>query len=167
VPDAHPAAVLVVGLGNELRHDDGAGIMAARELLAHASRPGIEVREQPGEPIGLLDALRGRHAAVLIDAMTSGAVPGTIARFDAGDEPLLETLRCSSSTHAVSLTDALELARALGRLPSRLIIYAVEGRDFSTGAGLSAGVRGALPDLIEAVMAEACRLRDELAIAPS
>jgi hydrogenase maturation protease len=111
--------------------------------------------------------LPGRDAAVLVDAMTSGAAPGTIARLDAGDEPLPDTLRCSSSTHAVSLAEALDLARVLERLPSRLIVYAVEGQDFTTGAGLSAGVRGALPDLIDAVMAEACRLRDELATAPS
>jgi hydrogenase maturation protease len=158
----------VVGLGNELRHDDGAGIMVARELLARGETgPGVEVLEQPGEPIALLDALPGRDAAVLVDAMASGAPSGTIARLDAGDEPLLETLRCSSSTHAVSLADALDLARVLERLPSRLIVYAVEGRDFTTGAGLSAGVRAALPDLTDAVLAEAHRLRDELATAPS
>jgi hydrogenase maturation protease len=163
VPDGAAAAVLVVGLGNELRRDDGAGVVVARELLARRTEPGIEVREQPGEPIALLDAWRGHDAAVLIDAMTSGAAPGTIARFDAGDEPLLETLRCSSSTHAVSLTDALELARVLERLPSRLIIYAVEGQDFATGSELSADVRAAVPDVADAVLAEACWLRDNLA----
>jgi hydrogenase maturation protease len=97
--------------------------------------------------------------------MSSGAAPGTIARLDAGDEPLPETLRCGASTHAVTLAEALELARALERLPSRVIVYAVEGRDFTAGTGLSAGVRAALPDVTDAVLAEARRLRDELAAA--
>jgi hydrogenase maturation protease len=163
VPDGTPAPVLVVGLGNELRRDDGAGITVARELLARETGPGIEVHEQPGEPIALLDAWSSRDAAVLVDAMTSGAAPGTVARLEARDEPLPETLRCSSSTHAVSLAETLELARVLERLPKRLVVYAVEGRDFTAGTGLSAGVRAALPGLTDAVLAEACRLRDELA----
>lgn len=165
--DDRPSAVLVVGLGNELRRDDGAGIMVARGLMAREIGRGIEVREQPGEPITLLDAWRGRGAAVVVDAMCSGAAPGTIVRLDAHGEPLRETLRCTSSTHAVSLADALELGRALDKLPGQLIVYAVEGREFTAGTGVSDAVRAALPRVADSVLREAWRLRDELECARS
>jgi hydrogenase maturation protease len=160
VPDRQPVTVLVVGLGNEMRRDDGAGILVARELRARQAAPGIEIREQPGEPTALLDVWRNHDAAVLVDAMSSGAAPGTYARFDARAVPLPETLRGASSTHAVSLAEALALAAALDRLPSRVIVYAVEGRDFRAGNQLSAAVRAALPNLTDAVLQEARRLRD-------
>ncbi|MBV9415022.1 MAG: hydrogenase maturation protease [Solirubrobacterales bacterium] len=163
MPDDGPAAVLVVGLGNELRRDDGAGIMVARDLIARGTGPGIEVRELPGEPIALLDAWQACDAAVVIDAMCSGAVPGTITRLDAQCEPLHETLRGSPSTHVVSLVDTLELGRALDKLPRRLIVYAVEGREFTAGAGVSEAVRAALPGVADSVLREAWRLRDEAA----
>ena len=149
---------MVAGLGNEMRGDDAVGILVARELHAREAAHGIEVREQPGEPIALLDDWPGPEAVVLVDAMSSGAVPGTIARFDASAEPLAETLRCCASTHAVSLAGALELAAALGRLPSRVIVYAVEGREFTFGEELSAPVRAALPQVTELVLREAAEL---------
>jgi hydrogenase maturation protease len=97
---------------------------------------------------------------VLVDAMSSGAAPGTIARFDANAERLVETLRCSASTHALSLADTLELARTLGALPSRVTVYAVEGQDFRAGDEVTTAVRAALPKVTDAVLQEAWRLCD-------
>ena len=77
---------------------------------------------------------------MLVDTVRSGAAPGTIHRVEVTDRPIPASLRSSSSTHAVGVGQAIELARALGRLPSRLDVYAVEGADFALGAGLSAPV---------------------------
>jgi hydrogenase maturation protease len=159
VPDRPRAAVLVAGLGNEMRRDDAVGILVARELRARQAAHGIEVRERPGEPIALLDDWPGCDAAVLVDAMRSGAAPGTVARLDASGDRLVETLSCAASTHAISLAETLELAAALDRLPSRVIVYAVEGRDFTVGNQLSPEVHAALPDVTDAVLREARRLR--------
>lgn len=158
MPDRRPAPVMVAGLGNEMRGDDAVGILVARELHGRAAAHGIEVRERPGEPIALLDDWPGRDAAVLVDAMSSGAAPGTIARFNATGERLHETLRRSASTHAISLAQVLDLAAALDRLPSRVIVYAVEGRDFTVGHQLSAEVHAALPEVTNLVLREASRL---------
>jgi hydrogenase maturation protease len=158
VPDRRRGAVMVAGLGNEMRGDDAVGILVARELCTREAAPGIEVHERPGDPIALLDDWPGPDAAVLVDAMRSGARPGTIARFDASGERLTETMRCCASTHAVSLAGALELAAALGRLPRRVIVYAVEGREFTFGNRLSAPVRAALPKVTDLVLREASEL---------
>lgn len=155
--DARPA-VLVAGVGNALRRDDGAGLVVARRLRAMSPPAGVDVREVEGEPIGLVELWSGRPAVVLVDAMRSGAEPGTVRRVDASAEPLPAWLRGSTSTHAVALAETLELARALGRLPPRVVVYAVEGARFDAGAGLTAAVEAAVERLGDAALAEALAL---------
>jgi hydrogenase maturation protease len=129
--------VLVVGVGNALRGDDGAGLEVVRRLRARADSAGVGVRVLEGEGIGLLEAWEGARAVVLVDSVRTNAPPGAIHRIDVTDSPLPAALRSSSSTHAVGVGEAIELARALGRLPSRLVVYRVEGGRFETGAALS------------------------------
>lgn len=156
MPERDPRAALVIGLGNVLRHDDGAGVEIARRLRERAESAGIDVHEVQGEVTELLDAWHGRETVVLVDAMRSGAPPGTILRFDASREPLPVRLRDASSTHALRLAETIELARALGRLPARVVVYAVEGSHFEAGVGLSDEVSLIAPTLADAVLREAC-----------
>src|SRR5207302_5635970 len=98
--------------------------------------------ESNGDAIGLLEAWAAAPSVILIDAVTSGAAPGTIHRLDALTQPL-PTGFAFSSTHLLGVAEALELARALHQLPSRLIVYGVEGRNFTAGVGLTAEVEQA------------------------
>jgi hydrogenase maturation protease len=142
VRDALPQArrrPLVVGIGNAARGDDAAGLLAARAL------GGIELE---GDPSALIDLLDGADEAVVIDAVRSGAPPGTVRRIDVGDQPLPADVRSSASTHLVGLADAIELARALGRLPPRVTVYGIEGERFDTGAPLSDSVAGAIDEVV-------------------
>jgi hydrogenase maturation protease len=123
--------VTVIGLGNEWRHDDGVGIEVARRVGGHVLS---------GEPIGLVEALDGEDEVVLVDAVSSGAPAGTLFVFDAGSRPLPAPLFGPSSTHALGLAEAVELARALGRLPRRVVVYGIEGESFEFGKGLTAAV---------------------------
>jgi len=157
VVEPNRAPVLLIGIGNELRGDDGAGVEVAGHLRTQVNPDEIEISVQQGEPIGLIDAWRGREIAVVVDAMCSGAPPGTIRRLDASSEALPDGLRGSSSTHALGLREAIELARALGQLPPRVIVYAVEGRRFETGSELSSEVRARIPELASMVLHEARR----------
>ena len=152
--------MLVVGLGNELRCDDGAGLEVARHVRARACGDGVEVRELPGDPTALLDVWVGRGAVVLVDTMRSGAHPGTIRRLDASREPLPAGPRHgASSTHAAGLAETIELARALGSLPRQVVVYAVEGRRYDHGAGLSDELVTIVPALAKRVLREAHSLR--------
>ena len=58
------------------------------------------------------------------------------------------------STHAFGLAEAVELARALGRLPPRLIVYGIEGKSFEAGVGLSPEVGAAVQEVVERVLGE-------------
>lgn len=134
----------VIGFGNEWRSDDAVGLEVARRLGGQTLA---------GEPIGLLDALDGEDEVVLVDAVFSGAPAGTVHEFDASSEPLPATLFGASSTHALGLAEAVELARSLGRLPRRVLVYGVEGRSFAFGKGLSREVAAAADRVVDEVSA--------------
>jgi len=143
------APVVVIGVGNTMRADDAAGVLVARRLR---SCPGVEIREQSGEATALLEALRGRAAALVVDA-AAGTEPGRVHRLDAAAQPLPQGL-FGCSTHGFGVAEGIELARALGALPPVCVVYAVEGERFETGAPMSAAVACALPALAENIAGE-------------
>jgi hydrogenase maturation protease len=155
VGEPAPPDVVVVGLGNELRGDDGAGIAVARRLRRCALPAGVAVHEEHGDAVGLIDRIDSCGAALIVDCMRSGAAPGTVRRFDASREPLPPALRGAASTHALALGEAIELARVLGRLPRRVIVYGVEGDRYDTGAPLTAAVEAAVAPLADTIGSEA------------
>lgn len=138
--------VRVVGVGNAWRQDDGAGLAVARRLRGELP-PEVEVLEWEGEPVGLLDVFAEADAVVLVDAVSSGTPAGTVHRLDAGAGPLPARL-FRGSTHALGLAEAVELARALGRLPRRLTVYGIEGERFEAGEGLSPPVARAVKSVV-------------------
>jgi hydrogenase maturation protease len=152
--DAAPAPLcrLLVGIGNAFRRDDGAGIAAARRAAAR-HLPGLEVAEASGEGAGLMDLWRGRAEVHLVDAVRSGARPGTVFRFEASSGPL-PTRFFSYSTHAFSVAEAVETARALGELPPRLVVHGVEGENFDNGEGLSPCVEAGVASIMAALLRE-------------
>jgi hydrogenase maturation protease len=137
--------ILVIGIGNAYRHDDAAGLMVARRLKEQALSC-YEVHEQIGEGTALMDLWKGAGRVVVVDGVRSGAVSGTIHCFHANLRPLPATI-FRDSTHAFGLIEALELSRALKQLPSKLVIYGIEGENFEAGIGLSPAVLGAVNDL--------------------
>lgn len=143
------APVVVVGVGNVHRGDDAVGHAVAcrlrEERLAH-----VRVLTESGEGTSLMALWQDTNAVILIDAMRSGANPGTVQRIEAGRQPVPRALlRCS--THAFGVADAIELARALGQIPPHVIVYGIEGETFEIGAELSAAVAQAIPQVVSRV----------------
>ncbi len=143
---------LVIGIGNAWRSDDAAGLEVARALQDDPPQ-GVDVLAREGEPTELIDVWPGSEAVWLVDAVSSGAVPGTVHRLDASSEPLPAALFRVSS-HLVGLAEAVELGRALGKLPPRVVVYGIEGARFEAGEGLS-------PEVAEAVDRVAAAVREE------
>jgi len=146
---------LVIGIGNVYRGDDGIGIITARKIRdLHPSE--TEVKEESGEGASLLEALKDARNVILVDASVSSDSPGTIHRFDASRRPIPSRF-FHYSTHAFSIAEAIELARTLNQLPPRLIVYAIEGKDFSPGTEVSPEVLKAsdkaVPRIIQDIIA--------------
>lgn len=151
--------VVVIGVGNSYRRDDAAGLLAARRA-AQLLPAGVSVLEEEGEPTLLLGRWRAAESVVLIDAVTSGARPGTVHPIDAAAGPVPSKL-FAVSTHAMSLAEAIELARALGALPPRIVVYGIEGENFEAGTALSPQVAAAVEEAARLVTAEARQLLKE------
>ena len=127
--------LLIIGVGNPDRGDDAAGLLVVRRLLEF----GIAAREFRGDALRLLDVWRGAERVVLIDTVVTGSRIGGVTTWDAIAQPLAgDCFRCS--THAFGVASAVELARALGWLPSHLRIYGIEGKRFEVGTPPSRAV---------------------------
>jgi hydrogenase maturation protease len=140
----------VIGVGNTYRRDDGVGPAVAERLRG---RRDLEVATCEQEPSRLLDAWAGADLALVVDAVASGADPGTVHRFDASERPVPSGV-FRGSTHAFGVGEAIELARALGRLPGRVLVYGVEGAEFAAGDGLSPAVAAAVEPLVAELVEE-------------
>lgn len=147
------SAKLVIGLGNRDRGDDAVGLLVAGQLRGLVPK-GVRVLEHEGDPVALLELWEGVDLTVVIDAVRSGAPPGTVQRFEAQERALPSTVAFGISTHGVGLAETIELARSLRKLPKRLIVYGVEGACFEIGRGLSPEVDRALGDVVQSVLEE-------------
>ena len=145
-------AALVIGIGNESRGDDGAGLLVARAVAAEAL-PDLSVLESDGEPAGLMQAWAGARDVYIADCCAPMGSPGTIHRFAAQDGPLPERLGAISS-HGFGLGMTIELARAMDALPPRLTVFAIEGADFAPGAAMSSQIREAASRVAHRICAE-------------
>ena len=134
----------IIGCGNQDRGDDGAGILAARRLRDL----GVDAVEHCGDGTELLDFWTGNDEVILIDAMVSGQRPGTVSIWDPIRDAKAETsVYCS--THSFGPYEAIELARALHRLPREMRIYGIEGANFEPGGGPCREVLAAVGRVVE------------------
>lgn len=135
-------STLVIGIGNPDRGDDAAGVMVVRGLTGTRTRELADCSE-------LIEAWDREPDVVVVDAMRSGREPGTVMRFDATHHEL--PARAFPSSHSFGLAETVELGRALGRFPKRLVILGIEASGFAHGRRLSSSVRDAVSDVIETI----------------
>jgi hydrogenase maturation protease len=145
--------ILVVGLGSIDRGDDAVGPVVARAIAA-LDLPGVEVVEHE-DPTDLLELWSGRHTVVVVDAVRSGAEPGTLHILKTGPNGarLVPSAAWAGKggTHAFGLPAAVDLARALGRLPREVFVVGVEAGRFGHGSPLSPPVASAVASAVDTV----------------
>ena len=143
---------LIIGIGNRFRRDDGAGPWVVDRLRER----GVPALEHSGEGAGLIEAWSAARRVMLVDAVASGAAPGTLYRFDAADTELPRSFFRYSS-HLFGLAEAIATARALGRLPPELIVHGIEGGDFGFGDTLGPEVAAAAALVVERILEEVAK----------
>jgi hydrogenase maturation protease len=142
--------VVVIGVGNEFRRDDGAG-PAVVARLRDLAPPGVRLVITDGEPTRLIEAWAGAVLAVVVDAVRAEPPhPGQVHRFVV-DQPRAGMGRAASS-HGLGLDDAIALAVALDRMPARLIVHAIEAADLTQGPGLTPPVAAAVGAVATAIL---------------
>jgi hydrogenase maturation protease len=135
--------VLVIGIGNDFRLDDAVGLEAVRELKRLSLPSDVLLIEGVSDGMALLDCWEQDDHVIIVDAVFAAAMPGTVYRYDALHDGLPSELSFHS-THAFGVAEALELAKMVERLPASLVIYAIEGKKFAQGCGLSVEVEQAM-----------------------
>jgi len=139
--------ILVLGLGNSLLSDDGVG----PALLDHLSGSAgnweglVEFVDGGTQGLALLGRLTGRRALIIVDAVKTGAPPGTVHRMTLAELRNVTPGRASSA-HEGNAGELLAVAQLLDELPARLFVVGVEPKRIPTGLGLSAPVRRALSE---------------------
>jgi hydrogenase maturation protease len=149
---------VVIGVGNDYRRDDGFGpqvIAGLADRQTHDRRlAGVDLRVCDGEPTRLIDLWTGADLTVIVDAVLDDE-HHTGQRHELTLDALDGLADVSSAnSHGISLGSTVALARALDRLPRRLVVLAVSGSEFGFGQGLTPPVGAAVPPVI----ARACEL---------
>ena len=145
---------LVLGIGNPILSDDGAGIKVAREVGKKLDDPEITVAETSGAGLRLLDSIVGYDKVIIIDAIqTKKGKAGQIYRMEPEDFSFAKHL---SSPHQINLVTALELGKMLNlAMPQKITIFAVEAKDITSfSEKCTPEVEQAIPEVVKMVLAE-------------
>jgi hydrogenase maturation protease len=146
---------VVVGVGNEYRRDDGFGPSVVARLAqlrqADTTLSTVDLAVSDGEPSRLIDLWTGADLTVVVDAIRDGSDHGGHRYELVLDEIGGLADDRTASSHGISLGSTVELARALGRLPRRLVVLAVSGREFGFGTGLTPEVAAAVDPVVARV----------------
>lgn len=149
--------IVVLGLGNILHSDDGAGARVAERLKEDARLPGqVTVIEGGTLGLELLPDLWDCTHLVVLDAVDVGEAPGTRVRLS-GDQ--VYTLTGSGNVHQLGVADLLVALRLLARCPPQVVLLGVQPADTEWGCTLSPVVETAIPSLIETALTEMNAIR--------
>jgi hydrogenase maturation protease len=142
---------IVIGVGNRDRGDDAAGPLVCDRLRTRLD-PHTTARTFVCEGSIIDLALHWDHDddVIIVDAMAPGCEPGRVASFDATTDSL-PTPR-AVSTHAIDVSVAIELARAIGRMPGRLLLIGIEVAQTDWAAQPSAAVDAAVDEVVDLVL---------------
>jgi len=143
--------ILVLGLGNPLRCDDGLGGRVI-EMLAESKLPAQVVLIDGGTPgWGVATFLQGWSRVIVIDAADMGFLPGKWDRFQL-DGVSLDVGSGHISLHEPGLSEGLALGQALGTLPQDIVLYCVQPERTEEGIGLTPVVEAVLSELVENIL---------------
>jgi hydrogenase maturation protease len=140
-PAATDGRPLLIALGNLYRSDDAVGPKLLEDV-GHKLADRVDIVHHNGDPSDLIDLWNDRDV-LIVDAapLDDDAAPMTVFDPLGGEHGLAAGRGRVTSSHALSLAEALDLGRLLGKLPRTLRVVAVAGEDFSFGEGLSLRAR--------------------------
>ena len=143
--------VVVLGLGNILLSDEGAGIKAIEELRRRYDvSDSVDIIDGGTMGLELLPYFEGRSHVLIIDAVKTGKPPGTIVRID--DPPAYFSSK--TSPHQIGLSDVMGTAALMGHLPEHIVLFGIEPKRLSTNLHLSRDVARHIHRLVDMVVEE-------------
>jgi hydrogenase maturation protease len=145
--------ILILGVGNLLRKDDGVGVQAVQRLQRLTLPGGVTVVDGGTADVGLLDLLEGYERAVIIDAADMNLQPGSVVKFRP-EATQFRSPELRPSMHSADVAGVLELARVLGKPLPELVIIGVQPRDTSWGTEMSVDVLAEMRHIVDLALEE-------------
>jgi len=143
---------LVLGLGNLVHSDDGAGIHAVQRMQTDARVPSDVVIIDGGtQGLSLLPHISGFERLLVIDAVDAGEPPGTLIRLEGR---ALADMPGNASVHPLGFSDLMVAMKLLGDLPAEVVVFGVQPMSTEWSAELTPPVEKALSPLIDSVVAQ-------------
>lgn len=142
----------IIGLGNPLMGDDGAGLAVLEALRAARLAADVEPVDAGTIGMGLLHLLEGVKRVILIDAVDMGLEPGAVRRFTPEQVALSDA--AFDSLHQAGVAQVLLLAREMGMLPEELVLVGIQPERIERRSGLSRPVAAAVELAVELVLKE-------------
>jgi hydrogenase maturation protease len=145
--------ILVMGIGNLLLQDEGAGVRAVEEFERRFETPEcVELLDGGTSGIELLRYIQGRDVLILIDVVRNGEPCGTLTRFEGEDVPAL--FQKKISPHQLGISDLLATSRLTDTMPEKVVLFGIEPKSIDTGLELTAEVSGNIFALTELIADE-------------
>jgi hydrogenase maturation protease len=162
----HGSAILVLGIGNTLLTDDGAGVQVARQLQAAAGAdlPALRVLDAGTMGFALLPEVQDCAALIVVDAARESLAPGTVTVRESSEMDRFLSRR-GRSVHEVGIADLLDMARLSGSLPARRALIGIEPAVVDWGLECTPAVAAAVPRAAARVLALIAQWRSQSAAA--
>ena len=144
-----PPAALVIGFGNVLLSDDGAGVQLVERLRTDLGPSNAQFIDGGTLSFSLLSYIESTDSMLVVDAADIGGVPGTIALFEGASMDAFLMSARRRTVHEVGLIDLLDMARLQDSLPSRRALLCIQPHRIDWSETLSAPVAQALPEAVK------------------
>jgi len=145
--------ILVLGIGNTVMSDDGVGVKVVQSLQDEYRFPDhVEVLDGGTLGLDLLPKLDGISHLIMVDAVETGAEPGTCVRLSGEDLPI--ALETKLSPHQMGLKDLLAVARLLGHAPGDMTLIGVQPGSIEMSCELTPAVASQVEAMKGAVLRE-------------
>jgi hydrogenase maturation protease len=137
-------SIAIVGIGNNLLTDDGAGIHVLNAINSRELEDDLDCIDGGTVGLALLDRLTNLRGLVALDAMILGKAPGTVTVLE-GEAMDAHLRNQRGSVHEVGLSDLMDALRLRGELPEKRALIGIEPADMDWGTEPTAPVAAAVP----------------------
>lgn len=145
--------ILVLGIGNLVMSDDGAGVRVVQELQKrYRFPPHVEIMDGGTLGLDLLPKLEGIERLLVVDAVETGGKPGTLVRLLGEELPI--ALQTKISPHQMGLKDLLAVAELMGHAPREMVLVGIQPASIEMGDELSNNIAEQLEEMIDKVLTE-------------
>lgn len=153
--------ILIAGVGDKLRRDDGFGSRVVEELSKLSLPRGIELRDYGLRSLDLLQDIEEFDCVILVDVVDGGGRAGELYVFEPSIDDLdeEEIFKSILSLHEVKLTEVFALGKALKVLPKKVIIVGCQPKDLSIGLGLTKEVEESVKTAVKVILKKIKELR--------